>query len=85
VDPDEGQEESAMQEGCCSEGEEKAWVLWDLARPLEGDCELKLLSWEDKEAHVVFWHSSAHILGYGLEKQLGSRLCIGPPLENGFY
>jgi len=58
VDPDEGQEESATPQG-----DDQAWVLWDLARPLEADCELRLLSWEDKEAHVVFWHSSAHILG----------------------
>jgi len=52
---------------------------------LEGDCSIKFLTWDDKDSHVVFWHSSAHILGYALEKVFGSRLCIGPPLENGFY
>ena len=33
----------------------------------------------------VFKHSSAHILGAALEQLYGAHLCIGPPLENGFY
>lgn len=42
--------------------------LWDLDRPLEGDCSLKLLKFDDKEAEAVFWHSSAHILGEAMER-----------------
>ena len=34
---------------------------------------------------MAFWHSSAHILGQALENTYGSHLCIGPPLNNGFY
>lgn len=37
--------------------------LWDMARPLEFDCELKLFKFEDDEGRDTFWHSSAHILG----------------------
>jgi len=59
--------------------------LWDLTRPLIGDCQLELLKFEDKEAQTVFWHSSSHVLGLALEKLYGCHLTIGPPLQNGFY
>ena len=59
--------------------------LYDLNRPLEGDCEIQLLSFDDPEGKVVFWHSSAHILGASLEKVYGAQLCIGPPLNPGFF
>lgn len=38
-------------------------VLWDMSRPLEGDCELQLFTFESDEGRDTFWHSSAHILG----------------------
>jgi threonyl-tRNA synthetase len=59
--------------------------MWDLSRPLEGDCTLEFCTFEDKEGKTVFWHSSAHVLGSALENSFGSYLCIGPPLEEGFY
>lgn len=59
--------------------------LWDLDRPLEGDCALKLLKFDDPEAQAVFWHSSAHILGEAMERCYGGKLCYGPPIESGFY
>ena len=37
-------------------------VLWDMTRPLEGDCELKLFTFDSDEGRDTFWHSSAHIL-----------------------
>ena len=61
-------------------GEEDAyWQIWDAFRPLEGDCELKLLTFEDPEGKIAFWHSSAHILGESLEREFGVHLCHGPP------
>eukprot|EP00163_Fabomonas_tropica_P003222 TRINITY_DN1270_c0_g1_i1.p1 TRINITY_DN1270_c0_g1~~TRINITY_DN1270_c0_g1_i1.p1 ORF type:complete len:702 (-),score=262.11 TRINITY_DN1270_c0_g1_i1:226-2331(-) len=59
--------------------------VWDLMRPLEADCELKLLDFEDEDGHHVFWHSSAHLLGEVLEHLYDAHLCIGPPVEDGFY
>eukprot|EP00198_Chlamydomonas_reinhardtii_P006862 XP_001696198.1 threonine-tRNA ligase [Chlamydomonas reinhardtii] len=58
---------------------------WDLARPLEGDCALKLFSFDDTEGKDAFWHSSAHLLGQALELEFGVDLTIGPALEEGFY
>lgn len=60
-------------------------VLWDLDRPLEGDCKLELLKFDDPEAQQVFWHSSAHVLGEAMERVYGGCLCYGPPIEAGFY
>uniref|UniRef100_A0A8B9UZS3 threonine--tRNA ligase n=1 Tax=Anas zonorhyncha TaxID=75864 RepID=A0A8B9UZS3_9AVES len=60
-------------------------VVWDLDRPLEEDCTLELLKFEDEEAQAVYWHSSAHIMGEAMERIYGGCLCYGPPIENGFY
>uniref|UniRef100_A0A4W3JZ64 threonine--tRNA ligase n=1 Tax=Callorhinchus milii TaxID=7868 RepID=A0A4W3JZ64_CALMI len=60
-------------------------VVWDLDRPLEDDCILALLKFDDEEAKTVYWHSSAHILGEAMERIYGGCLCYGPPIENGFY
>ena len=59
--------------------------LWDLDRVLEGDCNVELLKFDDKEAQAVFWHSSAHAVGEAMELHYGGCLCYGPPIEEGFY
>ncbi|XP_005999418.1 threonine--tRNA ligase 1, cytoplasmic [Latimeria chalumnae] len=60
-------------------------IVWDLDRPLEEDCSLELLKFDDEDAQAVYWHSSAHILGEAMERVYGGCLCYGPPIENGFY
>ncbi|XP_034076520.1 threonine--tRNA ligase 1, cytoplasmic-like isoform X7 [Gymnodraco acuticeps] len=59
--------------------------LWDLDRPLEHDCSLEILRFDNEDAQAVYWHSSAHILGEAMENFYGGCLCYGPPIENGFY
>lgn len=59
--------------------------LWDLDRPLEASCKLELLTFDDEQGQQVFWHSSAHVLGEACERRFGCSLCIGPPIESGFY
>ncbi|KAF7196170.1 Threonine--tRNA ligase, cytoplasmic [Pseudocercospora fuligena] len=59
--------------------------LWDMDRPLEKSCKLELLDFEHPEGKKVFWHSSAHILGEACERRFGASLCIGPPVDDGFY
>eukprot|EP01025_Chloroclados_australasicus_P039895 TRINITY_DN4154_c0_g1_i3.p1 TRINITY_DN4154_c0_g1~~TRINITY_DN4154_c0_g1_i3.p1 ORF type:complete len:731 (+),score=93.00 TRINITY_DN4154_c0_g1_i3:222-2414(+) len=60
-------------------------VDWDMFRPMEGDCSLKLFGFETPEGREAYWHSSAHVLGQALELEFGVDLTIGPALEEGFY
>ncbi len=45
--------------------EAKEWKLVDLSRPIEGDCEIEMVNFEQSQSS--FWHSSAHILGSAIE------------------
>lgn len=62
--------------------------VWDLSRPIYTDASLKLLTWENKEAQLTFWHSSAHLMAEAVESMFpGVKFWVGPPLESpkGFY
>ncbi|TDH73530.1 hypothetical protein CCR75_007654 [Bremia lactucae] len=71
-------------DACCGAVTDSS-ELWDVFRPLIGDCRLELLKFDDADGRMVFWHSSAHILGESLETLKGAHLTIGPPIEGGFY
>lgn len=58
---------------------------WDMLRPLQADCELKICGFDSAEGKNVLWHSTAHMLGEAMECKYKGELCIGPPLEDGFY
>ena len=58
----------------------------DLNRPINGDCSVRLLKWEDDEGKHTFWHTSSHLLAEALESLYpGIKFGIGPSIENGFY
>ncbi|MFN8334654.1 MAG: threonine--tRNA ligase [Cyclobacteriaceae bacterium] len=58
----------------------------DLARPIEKDSSVKILTWNDAGGKYSFWHSSAHLFAEALEELYpGTKFGIGPPIENGFY
>ena len=60
--------------------------LFDLTRPLEKDTTLQILTSKDPDALYVYRHSTAHLLAAAvLELFHGTKLGIGPPVENGFY
>ncbi|CAH8330809.1 unnamed protein product [Eruca vesicaria subsp. sativa] len=61
--------------------------LWDMSRPLEGDCKLELFKFDSDKGRDTLWHSSAHILGQAIEQEYGCKLCIGPCTTRGegFY
>lgn len=58
-------------------------VLWDMTRPLEGDCKLQIHKFDSDKGRDTFWHSSAHILGQSIEMTYGCKLCIGPCTTRG--
>jgi|JI9StandDraft_1071089.scaffolds.fasta_scaffold03599_7 threonyl-tRNA synthetase len=58
----------------------------DLARPIDQDSAIKILTWNDAGGKYSFWHSSAHLFAEALEELYpGTKFGIGPPIENGFY
>ncbi len=58
----------------------------DLARPIDKDATIKILTWNDKGGKMAFWHSSAHLLAEALEALYpGVKFGAGPAIDNGFY
>jgi threonyl-tRNA synthetase len=60
--------------------------LYDLARPIETDASLQILTNKDADALQVYRHSTAHLLAAAvLELYPETKLGIGPPIDTGFY
>jgi len=58
----------------------------DLTRPITGDANIKIFTWDDDEGKHAFWHSSAHLMAEAIETIYpGTKFGIGPSIENGFY
>lgn len=58
----------------------------DLSFVLTEDVNLNILTINDPEGLDVFRHTSAHVLAMAVQNLFpGTKLAIGPPIENGFY
>ena len=58
----------------------------DLRFPLEGDCALEILTFEDQDGKRAFWHTTSHILAQAVQHLFPeARFAIGPAIDNGFY
>lgn len=53
---------------------------------LEEDGKISLLKFEDKEGKQVFWHTSAHLMAYAVQRLFPDvKFAIGPSIDQGFY
>ncbi|MCO6475221.1 MAG: threonine--tRNA ligase [Phaeodactylibacter sp.] len=60
--------------------------VWEATRPINQDARLQLLTWDDKDGKMTFWHSSAHLMAEALEAIYpGVKFGTGPATESGFY
>ncbi len=60
--------------------------LVDVRQPLTEDCQLSLLTFEDKGGRHAYWHTSAHIMAQAVKRLYPeAQLAIGPAIETGFY
>ena len=60
--------------------------VWDINRPINKDCNLKLHTFNDIEGKRCFCHSSPHLMAEALEELYPNvKLGIGPAIDNGFY
>ena len=57
-----------------------------LTEELQGDTEIKLLTFEDAAGKHLFRHTASHILAQAVKRLYpAAKLTIGPAVENGFY
>ena len=58
----------------------------DLRTPLEKDCALEILTFDDPDGKHAFWHTAAHVMAQAVQHLFpGAQFGIGPALENGWY
>lgn len=59
----------------------------DLRYPIEKDCKLEILTFDDEDGKKAYWHTTAHVMAQAVKRLYGEsvKLTIGPSIENGFY
>ncbi|MBQ1507152.1 MAG: threonine--tRNA ligase [Ruminococcus sp.] len=58
----------------------------DLRTPLQKDCKLELLTFDDEKGRHAFWHSASHVLAQAVKRLYPEAKCaIGPAIDGGFY
>ncbi len=61
-------------------------VTVDLRAPLNEDCELAILTFDDADGKKTFWHTASHILAQAvMHLYPQTKFTIGPAVDNGFY
>ena len=58
----------------------------DAFAPIDHDCSLKLLTFNDEDGRWILRHTGSHVLAQAVKKvKPEAKLAIGPAIENGFY
>ena len=58
----------------------------DAFAPIDHDCSLKLLTFNDEDGRWTLRHTASHVLAQAVKKvKPGAKLAIGPAIDNGFY
>ncbi|MBQ4245374.1 MAG: threonine--tRNA ligase [Clostridia bacterium] len=58
----------------------------DLRTPLNEDCELQILTFDDEDGKRTYRHTASHIMAQAVKRLYPeAKLAIGPSIENGFY
>ena len=58
----------------------------DLRAPIEQDCALSILTFDDEAGKHAFWHTGSHVLAQAIQHLYPQALfTIGPAIDNGFY
>ncbi len=61
-------------------------TVCDLRTVVNQDCELAILTFDDKEGKKVFWHTASHILAQAVMRLYkNAKFAIGPAIDDGFY
>ena len=58
----------------------------DLRAPIENDCTVEILTFDDPYGKKAFWHSTSHVLAQAVKRLFPDvKLTIGPAIDEGFY
>jgi len=58
----------------------------DLTTAINKDANVAILTMENEEGKDTYWHTSAHIMAQAVQRLYpGTKLWVGPSIENGFY
>lgn len=58
----------------------------DLTLPITEDSSVEILTFEDEEGKATLRHSASHVMAQAVKRLFpGTKLAIGPAIENGFY
>ncbi len=61
-------------------------VLHDLTTPLDHDCDVEIITFNSEEGQDIYRHSTAHLMAQAVQEIFpGTKVAIGPSVENGFY
>ena len=61
-------------------------VVKDLATTVSSDCEVEFLTFRDDDGKWAYRHTTSHILAQAVKRLFpGTKLAIGPAIDNGFY
>lgn len=60
--------------------------LWDLSRPIEKNCDFRILTDKDPECLEIIRHDAAHIIAEAAKELFPEiQVTIGPAIKDGFY
>ena len=58
----------------------------DLRTPIENDCAVEILTFDDPYGKKAFWHTTSHVLAQAVKRLYPEvKLTIGPAIVEGFY
>ena len=57
----------------------------DLRTPINEDCELSILTFDDPEGKKAYWHTTSHIMAQAVQRLFPEAVFgVGPSVDNGF-
>lgn len=60
--------------------------VYDLRTPINNDCTLDFLTFDDPDGKKAFWHTASHVLAQAVKRLYPNAKCaIGPAIDTGFY
>ena len=58
----------------------------DLRTPVQEDCTLEILTFQDAEGQQAYWHTASHVMAQAVKRLYPeAKLAIGPSIDQGFY